>query len=238
MQRSAVAVILIISLFWALPAIAGELNDGIAAYDRGDYKTAYLLIKPLADKGLPEAQFNLGLMYANGHGVPQDYGEAMKWYWKAAHQGVASAQHNLGVMYDNGHGVPQDDTEALKWYRRAADQGHEGSQSNLGVMYEDGKGVLQDYVEAAMWYRRAAEQGVAFAQANLGRFYALGQGVLQDYALAHKWFNLAASRYPASEIDARKKAIHNRDLVASKMTPAQIAEAQRLAREWKPKMER
>jgi hypothetical protein len=56
--------------------------------------------------------------------------------------------------------------------------------------------------------------------------------------LAHKWFNLAASRYPASEIVARKKAIHNRDLVASKMNPTQIAEAQKLAREWKPKMER
>src|SRR5512141_2926323 len=202
MRRSAAAVILIISLFLAVPAIAGQLSDGIAAYDRGDYKTAYRLIQPLADKGLPEAQFNLGLMYYNGHGVPQD------------------------------------DTEALKWYRRAADQGHEGSQSNLGVMYENGQGVLQDYVEAARWYRRAAEQGEATAQANLADMYAFGRGVPQDYVLAHMWFNLAASRYPASEIDARKKAIHNRDLVASKMTPAQIAEAQRLAREWKPKKER
>ena len=202
MRRSAAAVILIISLFWAVPAIAGQLNDGIAAYDRGDYKTAYRLIKPLADKGLPEAQFNLGLMYDNGHGVPQDYGEAMKWYWKAAHQGVAPAQHNLGVMYDNG------------------------------------QGVLQDYVEAARWYRRAAEQGVATAQANLADMYAFGRGVPQDYVLAHMWFNLAASRYPASEIDARKKVIHNRDLAASKMTPAQIAEAQKLAREWKPKKEK
>jgi hypothetical protein len=126
----------------------------------------------------------------------------------------------------------------LKWYRRAADQGHEGSQSNLGVMHDNGQGVLQDYVEAARWYRRAAEQGVATAQANLADMYAFGRGVPQDYVLAHMWNNLAASRYPASEIDKRKKAIHNRDLVASKMTPAQIAEAQKLAREWKPKKER
>jgi TPR repeat protein len=105
-------------------------------------------------------------------------------------------------------------------------------------MYDNGQGVLQDYVEAARWYRRAAEQGVATAQANLADMYAFGRGVPQDYVLAHMWFNLAASRYPASEIDARKKAIHNRDLVASKMTPAQIAEAQRLAREWKPKKEK
>src|SRR5512141_2735038 len=202
MRRTAAAVILIISLFLAVPAIAGPLNDGIAAYDRGDYKTAYRLIQPLADKGLPEAQFNLGLMYYNGHGVPQDYGEAMKWYWKAAYQGFSPAQHNLGVMYDNGQDVTQDDTEA------------------------------------ARWYRRAAEQGEATAQANFADMYAFGRGVPQDYVLAHMWFNLAASRYPASEIDKRKKVIDNRELVASKMTPAQIAEAQKLAREWKPKKEK
>src|SRR5512141_1632182 len=140
MRRSAAAVILIISLFLAVPAIAGQLSDGIAAYDRGDYKTAYRLIQPLADKGLPEAQFNLGLMYDNGHGVPQDYGEAMKWYWKAAHQGVAPAQHNLGVMYDNGQGVLQDDVEAARWYRRAAEQGVAFAQANLGRFYALGQG--------------------------------------------------------------------------------------------------
>jgi uncharacterized protein len=90
------------------------------------------------------------------------------------------------------------------------------------------KDVPQDYAAAAAWYRRAAEQGNQFAQFNLGVMYEIGQGVPQDYVLAHMWFNLAAVQ---NHIDA----IKNRDLVSAKMTPAQIADAWRQAREWKPK---
>ncbi len=86
-----------------------------------------------------------------------------------------------------------------------------------------------------MWYRKAAEQGVAAAQLNLGVRYDNGQGVPQDYVQAHVWFNLAAARFLASETENRETAVRNRDRVAAKMTVAQIAEAQRLAREWKPK---
>ncbi len=83
------------------------------------------------------------------------------------------------------------------------------------------------------WYRKAAKQGYAEAQYILGRMYGEGLGVPQDYAHAHMWWNLAASRYPPGE--DRDKAVKNRDIVAEKMTPAQIAEAQKLAREWMPK---
>ncbi len=86
------------------------------------------------------------------------------------------------------------------------------------------------------WYRKAAEQGVARAQYNLGFMYSHSQGVPQDYVQAHMWYNLAASRFaPGSN---RDRAVKNRDIIAAKMTPAQIAEAQRLAREWKPKPKR
>jgi TPR repeat protein len=81
------------------------------------------LLKPLATQGRAMAQFNLGVMYAEGQGVPQDYAEALKWYRMAAAQGLADAQFNLGAMYAEGQGVPQDDAEALKWYRLAAAQG-------------------------------------------------------------------------------------------------------------------
>ena len=142
---------------------------------------------------------------------------------------LVKAQHNLGVMYANGKGVPLDYAEALKWYRMAADQGHAKAQNNLGFMYFNGKGVPQDYAEALKWYRMAAEQGNAEAQRNLGNRYATGQGVpQQDYVLAHMWCNLAAAQGDES-------AIKCRDLFAESMTSAQIAEAQRLAREWKPK---
>ena len=99
-------------------------------------------------------------------------------------------------------------------------------------MYNNGQGVVQDYVEAVKWYRKAAEQGGALAQYNLGVSYSTGRGVPQDYVAAHKWANLAAAQ---SQGDKQEKYSEARDLIAEKMTPQQIAEAQRLAREWKPK---
>jgi TPR repeat protein len=90
--------------------------------------------------------------------------------------------------------------------------------------------VSQDNAEAAKWYRKAADQGHANAQYNLGVMYSTGQGVPQDYVEAHKWFNLAASRLTDSERDT---AVKKRALMESKMTQSQIAEAQKLAREWK-----
>ncbi|MGB7631437.1 MAG: tetratricopeptide repeat protein [Candidatus Deferrimicrobium sp.] len=209
-------MILIISLLMAGPAIAEPFEDATKAYYRGDYQTAYRLIKPLAEGGLPEAQFNLGLMYEMGQGVPRDYAEALKWYRRAAEQGNA---------------------KALKWYRKAAEQGNAEAQFNLGLMYDERLGVPQDYAEAVKWYRKAAEQGFAEAQTNLGIMYFTGQGVPKDDVLAHMWFHLAISRYPVSEISKRKKAEKFREIAASKMTLAQIAESQRLAQEWKPKTE-
>jgi TPR repeat protein len=154
---------------------------------------------------------------------------------KAAEQAYADAQYNLGVMYANGRSVAQDDAEAMRWLRKAAEQEYALAQDHLGCMYANGRGVPQDDTEAMRWFRKAAEQARADAQYNLGFMYANGRGVPQDYLQAHMWFNLAAVRFPASETKAREEAIRNRDRVAAKMTAEQIAEAQRLAREWKPK---
>jgi uncharacterized protein len=109
---------------------------------------------------------------------------------------------------------------------------------NLGKMYDNGDGVPQDYVEALKWYRKAADQGNASALFNLGEMYDSGQGVPQDYVQAHMWLNLAASQFRDSQKERRDHAIEYRSLVTSKMTPAQIAEAEKLARQWKPKPER
>ena len=106
--------------------------------------------------------------------------------------------------------------------------GNSDAQHNLGVMYDNGQGVTQDYAAAMSWYRKAAEQGDAYAQTNLGVMYYSGRGVPQDYVQAHMWWSLAAAKGDAD-------AINNLDQIAAKMTPAQIAEAQKLAREWKPK---
>jgi TPR repeat protein len=158
MRRILAGLVLILMLTTA--AAAGPYEDGVRAYQGGNYATALRLWRPLAEQGNALAQFNLGIMYRRGQGVPQDYAEAVKWNRLAAEQGDAEAQYNLGVSYHRGEGVPQ------------------------------------------------------------------------DYVQAHMLFDLAASRLEAEE---RDMAIKNRDIVASKMTPEQIAEAQKLAREWKPK---
>jgi TPR repeat protein len=109
----AIFAALLLVLSFNAPLAAGPWEDGSAAADRGDYATALRLWHPLADQGHADAQSNLGVMYDNGHGVPQNYAEAMKWYRLAANQGSANAQFNLGVMYANGHGVPQNYGEAV-----------------------------------------------------------------------------------------------------------------------------
>ncbi len=258
MRHAIIAVLLLAAL--AGTAVAGPFEDGVLAYQRGDYAEAARLFRRAAEPGQADvpvgpqglatvvqdlqtrtklearttkAQATLGFLYGEGLGVPQDYTEAVRWYRKAADQGEAYAQNKLGNRYRLGQGVPQDHVEAVTWYRLAAEQGHAGAQNNLGVMYDDGKGVLQDYAEAVKWYRLAAEQGYASSLFNLGAKYGLGQGVPQDYVLAHTWLNLATSRYPPGE--GHDRSVLARDGVAERMTPAQIADAQKLAREWKPK---
>ena len=123
----------------------------------------FAAMKKDAESGDATAQFNLGVMYQSGQGVPQDYADAMKWYRLAADQGDEDAQNNLGVMYAKGQGVPQDYAEAVKWYRMAAEQGEAVAQNNLGLMYDEGQGVPQDYAEAYVWFSVAAAGGDAKA---------------------------------------------------------------------------
>ncbi len=117
---------------------------------------------------------------------------------------------------------------ALRIFRQFADQGNTEAQLNLGTMYDRGQGVPQDYKEAVQWYRKAAEQGNTDGQYSIGDMYSQGRGVPQDYVLAHMWYNLAAAKFNSRSRRAR-------DNVAKMMSTEQIAEAQRLAREWKPK---
>ncbi len=126
-----------------------------------------------------------------------------------------------------------DPATAISELRSRAEFGRAKAQYRLGVIYYYGQVVPQDYAEALQWYRKAAEQGYATAQYYLGVTYHTGLDVPQDYVQAHMRYNLAASRFPLGE--DRDKAVKYRDIVAAKMTPAQIAEAEKLAREWTPK---
>jgi len=192
-----------------------------------DYKEALKWYNMAAEQGNALAQLHLGLIYNTGRGMKQDYKEAAKWYRKAAEQGDAEAQWFLGGMYRFGRGVEQDYQEAVKWYRKAAEQGFAAAQSFLGSMYSDGQGVEQDYQEAVKWYHKAAEQGFAIAQYSLGFMYYKGQGVIEDYIEAYKWLLLAGMN--------GKDVNEVKEILSSRMSRAQIAEAQRLARAFVPK---
>jgi uncharacterized protein len=176
-----------------------DSEAGYAAYEKGSYRTALRLLRPLAEKG------------------------------------DARAQSTVGLMYYKGNGVAQDDREAFYWFRLAADQGDARAQFNLGGIYFEAQGVPQDFAEAAKWWRLAADHGYPQAQYNLGLWFAEGKDGSPDNIQAHMWLNLAAAGFLASDNHGRDAAIRNRDVVASKMTTEQITQAQRLARDWKPK---
>jgi uncharacterized protein len=149
-----------------------------------------------------------------------------------AEKGDARAQSLVGLIHYVGRGAMRDDAKAVTWLHLAADQGDADAQFRLGLMYSEGQGVPQDHAEAANWYRLAADQRHPRAQYNLGLLYAAGEGVEQDNVRAHMWFNLAVAQFPASDARYRTAAVNSRDLMANKLTREQIAEAQKLAREW------
>ena len=193
-MRITARIFFIITLLIALPATAQDFQKGKVAYDQGDYSTALKEWSHLAQRGIPLAQNNLGVMYENGYGVPQDYKKAFEFYSKAAVQGFGLAQNNLGAIHQAGHGVPQDYKKAIAWFREAAKQGEAIALYNLGFSYERGFGVPKDYREAAIWYQSAAKKGFSKAQYNLGVFYARGLGVPQDYSEAAKFYKKAAEQ--------------------------------------------
>jgi hypothetical protein len=187
-------------------AAAGQLEDGQAAYRRGDFAEAMRLWLPLAQQGNADAQFALGRMYEKGQGVPHNFEAEVMWYRKAADHGNADAQSIVGDLLRTGIGIePQ-------------------NYGKLGPV---------DYSQALIWLHKAADRGNADALTSLGWMYVLGEGVPQDYAQAHMWWNLAASRAPVGQ--ARDNAVELRRGIETQMTPAQIADAQRMAREWAPK---
>ena len=156
-------------------------------------KQAFYWFKIMAEQGDAQAQYNVGGMYYEGKGVPQNYKQALYWYKKAAEQGHAKAQYNIGGIYNNGQGVPQDYKQALYWYKKAAEQGVVEAQYNIGVIYKNGQGV-QNYKQALYWFKKSAEQGDAQAQSNIGVIYYKGQGVLQNYKQALYWYKKSAEQ--------------------------------------------
>ena len=217
-----------------------------------DFALAMRWIRVAANAGLADAQNDVGLMYQKGMGVERNNAEALKWYRLAAEQGVITSQVNLADAYVIGIGVPQNLDEALKWYRIAAGQGSPYAENVVGITYARGFHVTQDDAEAFRYFRRAANKiydrpgntWIHSPQYNFAAMYASGRGTAQDYVKALMWFTLAAAfgdTKPPAEFGvdllgtSKLTAIEQRDKLLPLMTSAQIAEAERLAHEWRPR---
>ena len=171
----------------------------------------------------------LGKIYKKGKGVVEDYTQSFFWYKKAAEKGNSNAQFNIGEMYEFGKGVDEDYKQAVIWYKKAAEKGVTRAQMNLALMFKNGMGVMKDFSQAVYWYKKAAEQGDTLAQLNLSKMYASGEGVPENFILAYKWANLAAARRIDNAENLKKE-------IRKRMTPTQIAEAQKLSLEWEKKL--
>lgn len=167
-RRAALAVCLA-ALSLNAAAQSESYESGADAFAAGDYDTALEQWRPLAEEGNAAAQYNVGLMYANGFGVTRNAGTARDWYRKSAEQGYARAQHNLGVLLQNGELGEPDYTAAARWYREAAGQGEAASQNNLAMLYVQGLGVDEDRARAARLAAEAARQDNESARRNLPR---------------------------------------------------------------------
>ena len=177
------------------------------------HSTFELLSK--AEAGDADAQYRLGLLYRDG-GIAT---EALKWFRAAADSGHAEAWLSLGYIHSKGLVVPQNREEARKCFLAGAERGNAQAQVLIGLSYANGPNA--NYAEAVTWYRLAAEQGEPLAQSYLSMMYEEGRGIEQDLVQAYKWYSLSRGHQRLEDI-------------AAKMTSAQIAEAKRLASDWKP----
>jgi localization factor PodJL len=175
-------------------------------------------LRNAALKGDASAAFEIGVRYAEGKGVAQNYDEAAKWYDRAAQANVVPAMFRLGALFEKGLGAKKDLDVARRYYVLAADRGNAKAMHNLAVLDADGGTKGANYKSASYWFRKAADRGVADSQFNLGILYARGIGVEQNLAESFKWFSLAASQ---GDVDAGRK----RDDIAKRLDPQSLAAA-------------
>lgn len=182
-------------------------------------------LRTAALAGDPAAAYEVGVRFAEGHGVPQNNEEAARWFERAAKKGVAPAQFRLGTFFEKGTGVKKNLATARDYYRAAADKGHGKAMHNLAVLYAEGIDGTPDYRNAAAWFRKAADHGIVDSQYNLAILYARGVGVEQNYTESYKWFSLAAD---AGDKDAADK----RDEVSAHLDEQSLNLARQAAQNW------
>ncbi len=247
-------------LFWGAVLAADPYQDALD-FHKGELEAILKRVTLQAEQGDADAQARLGLMYWRGFDVPKDLKLAIKWYTLATDQGHAEAQFRLGKMILHGSGIERDQKRGLEMYALSADRGYALAQYRLGLLYHYGMGELKPDLKIAFkWYLRVAKQGIPFGQNRVGEFYAKGLGVRRDNKAAIRWFTLAAEQgrldaqlnlgvayekgdgtpqdyvrslmwYNIVSSRTGRPWHKKRAALAEKMTPADIAQAQKLAYE-------
>jgi localization factor PodJL len=185
-------------------------------------------LRTAAGNGLPLAQFEIAVRYAEGRGVARNLAQAVAWFERAAQQEFAPAQYRLGALYEKGIGVERDLEKARSWYQRAAERGNVKAMHNLAVLIAEGAAGKPDYANAAQWFRSAAEHGVRDSQYNFAILNARGLGTAQDMVQSYVWFSLAAAQ---GDEDASKK----RADVAARLDARQLSKARAIVDNFAPK---
>src|SRR5215831_13528108 len=220
----------------SIPASA-DTAAGVAAFKNKDYHRAYQEWKAAAEVGQAEAEFDLGLLYAQGQfalgqiylrgwGIPRDEVDAIRWIMMANSVEAAGPPPDWVAL--EGYGVPRDPRQAVYWYDRAARSGHPEAQFDLARLCSSGEGTKRDEEQAARWTSAAAAQGYAPAMMAFGERYAIGNGVVQDHKRAYFWLTLAF-------LNGEKHGEKLRAAEAAKLPAEEVAQQERAAQDWRPR---
>jgi TPR repeat protein len=167
---------------------------GINAYNRGDFNTAFALLKQEADRGDSDAEVNLGYLYARGQGVAANQAEAFHLYDLSAQQGNGEGMNALGYKYDLGTGIKPDLNQAIRWYCAALHRGNPRAMNNLALMLDDGKKVLRDLAAARDLWQQSIDHGDVNAMTNLGISLVNNPSHSDDRQIGTRWIIQAANR--------------------------------------------
>ena len=177
-------------------------------YNLKNYSEALKLFTLAAQKGHVLSQYNLGVMYSKGQGIPKNNYESLKWYTEAAINGDINAQYSVGIRYEKGIGTPPNTSLALKWIRLAAEKGYSKAQLTLAAKFYYGNGVRRNYQAAYKWYTKSAEQGNMDAQRMVANMSEYGVGVVSNIKTAIYWYEKLAKRgdkYAKDKIEELKR---------------------------------
>ena len=232
-SRIGLAAFIAVATLLQVRVVTAGLAEGYDAYVRGDYEIAYTELLAAARAGDVNASYYLGLLYWDGNGVERDVGMGVVWLSDAAVHGHTGAQLVVALAYDSGRELEQNFHLGAGWMREAARGGNADAQYLLGTYYRDGRGVVQNYREAYAWTERSVtgDRSNAYfldALLSLGAACEWGRGLPQDLVEPYKWYAAAAGN-SAGKVRIFDAAGRAMDALSTRMTGAQIVEAQRRA---------